>query len=94
HALVSHAISAAQEQGCRNFSLAAISCSDAPLLRAIDRFSLRRALNTNGLEQFKRSFSPKWRPLYAAAPNRLTLYLGLWDIWQEVRDPPPLKPSS
>lgn len=91
HALVWFALQAAKTQGCRRFSLASISCSNAPLLQAIDRFSFRRAPKTTGLEQFKRSFAPSWRPLYAAAPNWVTLCLGLWDIWQEVQDPPPLK---
>lgn len=94
HALVWHAIEAAKSDGCQRFSLASASCSNAPLIKAIDKLSFRAPPNTAGLEQFKRSFAPDWHPLYAAAPNRAALWLGLWDIWQEVQDPPPLRIAS
>ncbi len=90
HALVWYAAQMAKNDGYSNFSLASASCTDAPLIKAIDKLSFRAPPNTAGLEQFKRSFAPDWHPLYAAAPNRFALWLGLWDIWQEVQDPPPL----
>ncbi|MGB7316536.1 MAG: phosphatidylglycerol lysyltransferase domain-containing protein [Planktotalea sp.] len=91
HALVWHAIEAAKAQECASFSLASASCTRAPLIQIIDKLSFLKSPNTAGLEQFKRSFAPQWYALYAAAPNRAALWLGLWDIWQEVQDPPPLR---
>lgn len=91
HALVWHAIECAKAEQCATFSLASATCADAPLIRLIDRLSFRRSPKTAGLEQFKRSFAPHWRPLYAAAPNPIALCLALWDVWQEVQDPPPLR---
>ncbi|MGH1578041.1 phosphatidylglycerol lysyltransferase domain-containing protein [Planktotalea sp.] len=90
HALVWHAVQDAQRAGAHSFSLASAACAGAPLIQIIDRLSLRKSPHSVGLAQFKRSFAPHWRPLYAAAPNRLALWLSLWDVWQEVQDPPPL----
>lgn len=94
HALVWRAIEQAQDSGCAQFSLASASCTQAPVLRLIDRLSFRKMPKSEGLEQFKRSFAPRWQPLYAVAPSRLALGIGLWDIWQEVQDPPPLRQAS
>ena len=91
YALVWNAIENARKAGCETFSLASTSFTELPLLRWIDKLSLRQRTNTSGLAQFKRCFAPTWRPLYASAPTKLGLYLALWDVWQEVHDPPPLK---
>ncbi|WP_366513893.1 phosphatidylglycerol lysyltransferase domain-containing protein [Planktotalea sp.] len=91
HALVWFAIERAKDKGLSTFSLASTIFGESPALKAIDRFSLRSSVNTDGLEQFKRAFAPRWHPLYAAAPNKAERYLGLWDVWQEVRDPPPIQ---
>lgn len=90
HALVWHALERAQQAGCMRFSLASAPCNDAPLFRALARIGLDASKDARGLLQFKSSFAPQWHPLYAAAPSKGALYLGLWDIWQEVQDPPPL----
>lgn len=91
HALVWYAITTARHETCQTFSLASTPCTTAPLMRLIKTISVRKPPTSNGLEQFKRSFSPRWHPLYAAAPNRAALCFALWDVWQEVRDPPPLR---
>lgn len=33
-----------------------------------------------GLRQFKSSFAPIWVPRYALAPNKIALFLALWDV--------------
>ena len=91
HALVLKALEAARDAGCDSFSLASTAYEDWPMLNWIKRLNLRQRTSTQGLAQFKRSFAPKWQPLYAAAPSKAGLYLALWDVWQEVHDPPPLK---
>lgn len=84
HKLVSHAIETAQTIGVAEVSLAAVPSVPSPWTKHVLARYLRPA---QGLIQFKRSFDPVWRPLYAAAPNALFLTLGLWDIWREVKAP-------
>lgn len=91
YALVWKAIKTAQKQNCSKFSLASTSYTDLPLIKWINKLSLRQRTNTSGLAQFKRCFAPRWIPLYASAPTKFGLCLALWDVWQEVHDPPPLK---
>jgi len=90
YALVHQALIAAKEQHCERFSLASTSYEKQYILRFIDQISLRNRTRTAGLEQFKRSFAPAWQPLYAAAPSNIGLTLSLWDVWQEIHDPPPI----
>lgn len=87
HALIWSAVEIARVQGCNSLSLASIPCKSAPFYQMLIRIGLVKENEGNGLTQFKRSFAPRWVPLYAAARTPTQLSLGLWDIWQEVKDP-------
>jgi phosphatidylglycerol lysyltransferase len=82
HLLVRHAIASAAAAQCARLSLAALphpGSGDAPLVAAA-RARLIRAGGGDGLRRFKASFGPNWQPLYAAAPGRIGLALGLLAI--------------
>ncbi len=90
HALIWTAVNSARTEGVSHLSLASTPCKSAPFYRALIAAKLMRPTEGDGLAQFKGSFAPRWTPLYAAAPRRDQLLLGLWDIWQEVQNPLPL----
>lgn len=66
-ALIAAGIELAKAEQAPLFSLAAVPCGDR----------LPGKASFEGLIQFKSSFGPDWRPLYAAAPSWPTLLLGL-----------------
>ncbi|SEM67764.1 phosphatidylglycerol lysyltransferase [Palleronia pelagia] len=82
HALVAHAILAARACGMRQVSLAAVADGA--------RWQPR---GSEGLRRFKSYFDPRWRPLYAAAPSRLALALGLADLLWCIARPPETAPA-
>jgi phosphatidylglycerol lysyltransferase len=55
---------------------------------------LARRIAPDGLRQFKAAFDPAWETLYAAAPGRLSLALGLWDVAWRIRRPIPLPAAT
>ena len=86
HLLIARAIESAAALKCPRLSLAAV-----PHLWAGNSLILaaaQRLLNTSGescgLRQFKNSFAPNWQPLYAAAPSKLSLAAGLWDVLRQI----------
>lgn len=81
HALLHRAIQDAAIAGLPQVSLAAIGPDHSP--RWMTRFA-----DTQGLRQFKSGFAPRWQPLYAAAPNRAALALGLADVARAITCPP------
>ncbi|MEM9580381.1 MAG: phosphatidylglycerol lysyltransferase domain-containing protein [Pseudomonadota bacterium] len=87
HAIVWNALLTAQQEGCAEVSLVSVPSLPPAVPKLLARSI---ALRSRGLAQFKRSFAPAWRPLYAAAPGRLVLFLTLWDVWKEVQYPDPL----
>ncbi|MWD27405.1 DUF2156 domain-containing protein [Aquicoccus sp. SCR17] len=90
HALVAAAIEDAGKAGVARLSLAAVPARHA------EGWSGRvlGALCGGGLAQFKQSFAPRWQPLYAAAPGRLALAIGLADILRAIHRPTPLAPRQ
>jgi phosphatidylglycerol lysyltransferase len=94
HALVHAAFAEATADSIPRLSLAATpACPDpssAWMRGAAARVS--RQAGGPGLRQFKSSFAPDWVPLYAAAPSRIALVLGLIDIALAVRRAPVTEP--
>jgi phosphatidylglycerol lysyltransferase len=86
HLLVCHAIESAAAINCPRVSLAAAPCGEAtePGPVAWTRRRLLDASQTDGLRRFKACFDPHWSRLYAAAPTRASLTLGLWTIYAHV----------
>lgn len=92
HTLVVAAIDAARVSGIPRLSLAATTACPDPsraIMRKLAQFVSARS-GGPGLRQFKSAFAPTWEPLYAAAPTRLTLFIGLLDIARSIIDPDPL----
>ena len=87
HMLMHTAILAAREEGIDHFSLAAVPSLSARLRKLT---AIRPQLDNPGLRQFKTSFAPQRRPLYAAAPSLASLMAGLGDIASEIHHPRPL----
>jgi phosphatidylglycerol lysyltransferase len=87
HALVAAALAEAARAGLKRLSLAAVPV-ERPLPRPLERPAAARS--GAGLRRFKSAFNPAWEPLYAAAPGRLALGLGLWDVFWRVHRPLPL----
>ena len=84
HALIFAAVQEAKLAGVKRISLSAMPLIDgSPLSRIATRIS------GAGLRQFKCSFAPRTRRLYAAAPTRLALILGGIDILLRIRFPKP-----
>ncbi len=88
HSLIATAIADAASLGMPRVSLASAPCKTG----AINGLPVRvgAAFQPHGLRQFKQDFGPRWVPLYAAAPNRLALWLGLADIAMRIQRPFPL----
>ena len=91
HLLMHSAILAAQKDGLRHFSLAAVPSLPARLQKLS---AISPQLDNPGLRQFKASFAPKRRPLYAAAPSLASLMAALGDIASEIHRPRPLSRSE
>ncbi|WP_188754165.1 DUF2156 domain-containing protein [Wenxinia marina] len=85
-ALIVAAIAAAAADGAPVLTLATVPDPHHPLARRLT------ARTRAGLHQFKASFAPDWRPVYAAAPNRAELALGLARIALATRFPRPVRP--
>ncbi|MFV2002713.1 MAG: phosphatidylglycerol lysyltransferase domain-containing protein, partial [Paracoccaceae bacterium] len=86
HLLIQRAIQSAAALKCPRFSLAAVPYDGPDATRLLARLRRRAAAtsDSDGLRRFKNSFAPGWQVLYAAAPGRVSLIAGLWDIWQRV----------
>jgi phosphatidylglycerol lysyltransferase len=82
--LIRRAIEAAAAEGVPRLSLAAVprlACHlPGPVADWFDTLA-----GTEGLTRFKAAFAPRWEPLYAAAPGRASLALGLVSIARAVR---------
>ncbi len=78
HALICAALDAAKARNVPRLSLAAVT--DPKFRRG-----------ACGLEQFKRSFDPRWQPLYMAAPGWTSLALAAAELWRLVHRPPVLE---
>ncbi len=87
YALLAAAIEDAARAGVLRLSLAAVR-PEGRWPAAADR--LARRLSGEGLRRFKAAFAPRWETLYAAAPDRLSLALGLWDVAWRIHRPLPL----
>lgn len=83
HGLIQHVIEDARQAGIEEITLAALPHPALPL----------RMGDAEGLARFKLSFSRTWRPLYMAAPDRLSLALCSLDIRGSILRPPPLHRS-
>ena len=92
HSLIVAAIADAASFGMPRVSLAAAPCKVAEPSDFAAR--VRAALQPPGLRQFKQDFAPRWVPLYAAAPSRTALWLGLADVALRIQRPFPLPASS
>lgn len=87
HALVTHAIHMAADEQIPRLSLASV-----PWIPHKNAGSLRRKMwktfsdksGGAGLTQFKASFAPNWETLYMAAPNRIGIVLGAFDVSRAV----------
>ena len=87
HSLIIAAIESAASRRIPRFSFAAVPHTihgENPLTAFIRR-RVCSAGNADGLLRFKKSFDPNWVTLYAAAPGRLSLILGLAEILRAIR---------
>lgn len=86
HLLMVLAISEAAACGVPRLSLAAVPhhtiFEDWLPTEFQNRFSA--ATGATGLHRFKASFDPVWKPLYAAAPTRFQLLLGLVEVARTI----------
>jgi phosphatidylglycerol lysyltransferase len=80
HALIHTAINDARASGLTEVNLAALSHPALP----------RWLIHDAGLDRFKSSFVPRWRPLYLAAPSLPALTLAAADIRRAILYPAPL----
>ena len=91
HALVHEAILAARTSGIGTLSLAAVPASARGrnfLENRLHRLA-ECAAGGSGLRQFKASFSPRWQPLYMAAPSPAQLAIAACDLARAIRTPLP-----
>ncbi len=91
-ALVFAGLKAAQAEGVRHLSLAAVPVgADAANSGAVARLGrLLAGDGVRGLDQFKSAFAPRWQRLYIAAPSALALLVAGFEIWRRVVRPVPL----
>ncbi len=84
HALICQAIGDASKSGRTKLSLAALPArhNSAYLGRLISHIS-----GSAGLAQFKDSFSPRYSPLYIAAPTRFSLAIAMVDLARSIQRP-------
>ncbi len=90
HMLIVSAIESAATTRIARFSFAAVPHTipgENPSI-AFLRKQVCNAGNAKGLLRFKKSFDPNWVTLYAVAPGRLSLFLGLIDILRAIRAKP------
>ena len=86
HMLVTNAIKSAAAIACPRLSLAAVphtGGTDTPLVARLRKAFLKRSDHA-GLMRFKNCFAPNWTPLYAMAPNRRGLLLGLLSVYLRI----------
>ena len=98
HILVATAIQTARAAGCPRLSLAAIALDTQlakPPIGSVQCI-VQKASGANGLQRFKNCFSPNLEPLYVAAPTKLGLVVGLWDIPRRINRThrPRIRPGS
>ncbi|MGR3388579.1 phosphatidylglycerol lysyltransferase domain-containing protein [Sagittula sp.] len=92
HALVTAALTDARAAGVPCLSLAAMPAAavrengTAARLRA----DIARRSGGDGLTRFKTAFAPRRAPLYAAAPSRAALIIGLADLAVSMRKASPM----
>ena len=89
HSLIHHAIVCAGQRAIPRLSLAATpACPDpsSAVMVKLAQYVVRQSGGA-GLRQFKSNFRPRWQSLYAAAPNRAVLAVGLADITRAVHRP-------
>ncbi len=93
HLLLCAAINSAAAIFCPRLSLAALPLADAGDAGRLAglRARLMRLAGGDGLRRFKTSFAPNWQTLYAAAPGRVSLLLGLAAVLARIRRPGPLR---
>ncbi len=84
HGLIHAVITEAQRAGVPEVNLAALP----------NPGRLSDWADCAGLIRFKNSFSPKWRPLYVAAPSQAVMALCAVDIRGEILRPAPLSRST
>jgi phosphatidylglycerol lysyltransferase len=90
HSLVAHAIQCAATENLPRLSLAAVPWTPTKEISRIARWfwqTLYKASGGAGLAQFKASFAPQWETLYMAAPSRLGLALGAFDVTRAIVTP-------
>ena len=89
HSLVCKAIADAAYREVPRVSLSAAPYTGAMQgwQKALQNLSLRSG---SGLVQFKSCFSPEWRTVYAAAPGKASLCVGLADLARDIRYPGPI----
>jgi phosphatidylglycerol lysyltransferase len=80
-ALIAAALAMARERQVARVSLAACT---------LPALTLPKGLWSDSARQFKHSFGPKWRPLYAAAPSRSALVAALASAAFAIHWPTPL----
>jgi phosphatidylglycerol lysyltransferase len=81
HRLIHCMIEDACEKGIKELSLAALPHPSLP----------PKLADCAGLTRFKTCFAPRWKPLYIAAPNHLSLLAAAYDIRQTILSPEPLE---
>lgn len=79
--LITAAIAHARQSGTRRISLAACLHPDVHLPNWIPK--------EDG-HQFKSAFGPSWQSLYVAAPDQMSLLIGLANVTQSIHFPPPV----
>lgn len=87
HSLICAAIESAAECRINTISFASaphVIDGEATFLRNIRKLVCDSG-NADGLVRFKNSFAPHWRTLYAIAPGRITLLLGMFEVLRAIR---------
>jgi len=82
HLLICAALQKAAALSLPRLSLAAVPCAKAQELHMLAwlRAHLFKSSSSAGLLRFKSSFAPNWETLYAAAPSKTGLLIGLWAV--------------
>jgi phosphatidylglycerol lysyltransferase len=92
HLMITSAIMAARDLGVARLSLAAVPIGshdgEQGLVAGLGRRLAPKAVQ--GLYQFKKSFAPRWQPLYVTGPSWIALAVAGLEIWRRVHRPAPL----